>query len=229
MTFATTEKISAYGGFQLPLEKLEELLKRYMEKGINFSYNHDPATRFKMDVVDGGIRELANGEKAGWIDVVVPSDRYEEVKKKLDSGEFHGVSINIYDHLSDLGKGDIEIAIAGDPSYWPAETILALGQTLTGFSAVEVNHVRQFAMDPNALFIVQTVSQIPIGLLTSFLYDLLKSTKKRPVFIDMTFRREGTDDFGLVIEASSEKLIESAMASLPKWLASSETEIGLKE
>lgn len=227
--FATTEHIPAYGGFQFDVAQLEEMAEYYRNNAVPFYYNHNPAHPVDMEIIDAGVEKLANGEHAGWIEFLIERKQWGELESKFkEAGTEGGISISIREPLAELGTGDYLLSIAGDAAAWSRETLLSVAEPIDNTFKVSVSHVYQFAFDPNALAVVQALSSIPLNILSSYLFGLMDSTFKRPVFLQIKFQKP-TGYLDLVIEASSKDLIKDAIRQLPAWLEGPEDSIHLKD
>lgn len=226
--FATTERIPAYGGFQFDVDQLEQIAEHYRTNGTNFTYNHDPSTRYDMVIIDAGVEDLENGERAGWIEFLIPDHQWADIQSKFDAaGAPGGISITIREPLATLGVGDQEISISGDAVAWSRDSLISLGESMASAATVNVSHIYQFAFDPNALAAIQALSSIPLNLLSSYLFSIFDLTPKRPVFLQVKLLR-GDRPLQLVMKASSKDLIKEAMNRLPEWLEGPEDSITLE-
>jgi hypothetical protein len=182
---ATTDRISAYGGFRLPREKLEELAQALGSQSVPMRLFHDAREPVYVENVIPEVRERPDGEYELWVEFDVEEEgwaKYEAERNAL--GGPGGLSFTITQTIAEskTQSGPVSVVVAADASHFSDDQIMAAAHEFSDGATVKACRLYQFSVVPTALvlfqFLLQEGAQVPPGLFSIWLYDALRRIKR---------------------------------------------------
>jgi len=228
-TFVDSRPNEAYGGVIFPRATILKMVEQYKRNRVPFTYNHDQRHPLDAVIINAGTTELEDGELSGWIDIdFLKSDLdwYQAtIKAKNAPG---GISVMVTQKIVRIGMGPTLLSISGDAAHWSDEDLLESFSYEPMYGAIEINRLFQFALSPNALIVITMLASIPVNILSSALYDLLKSSKRGHFFAKIVVKQTKRKRT-IVFDASKEESIDALIALLPSIIQGNQPEVILSE
>jgi hypothetical protein len=220
---ATTKPMTIYGGFQFTEAEVRRIVEMIEKGTLPIGMHHDPRVSVSVDLMKATLEIDEEGFLLAALEVEVDQAEWEE----RGGSSVGGWSVSVTRRLPGTGHADSPaIQIAADAHWYSDEEIAAASQSL-GESGLEIDPRRlyQFSIDPTSLltvtFYLHQLAGVPVGLLTSYVYDALKrmvgrSDRKSRFCLDFD------NETGLLtrayLETESEDVLKLAVSQLPELI-----------
>lgn len=184
---ATTDPVSAYGGFRLRRQQLEEMARSLNSQSVPMRMFHDARKPLRVENVDASVQQRPDGEYILRVDFDLDEDDWTRFEAEWrDRGGPGGMSFTLTEPFAEhRSAGDltgISVVVAADAHHFTDDQILGAANEFVGADAIEAQRLYQFSAIPAAIalvqFFVQEGAQIPPGVISAWLYDALRHFRR---------------------------------------------------
>lgn len=183
---ATTHVVPKYGGVQIPVEVLHELVARVNAGDIPMVWNHDPRSRLNPTEVAAHVEERSDGHFAAVVEFDVDEEVWSQIDDELKSaGAPGGFSYSGTESRGQLGpRGAPSVLVAGECSHFLPQDMFESAAPLAEIAEVEIAELFQFGSTGEvARFVIEMGKDIydslPAELVGAAIYDLIRRSLQR--------------------------------------------------
>lgn len=227
---ATTHRVSAYGGIQLPKYLLEEIAEAVASGAVPMHFGHDISRPLKVARVMTGIENLEDGHFAAWAEFDVDEEAWSAYMEEVTAAEAPGgMSIAFTSPLEGRpSANNLQIVVAADRHHFGDVEIDAAVEILDRLGVGVAGEVLyQLSVEPIAKVVIDVVwpavMMLGPNLVASAIYDTARSflrPSRRGIVFNVAFKQSptGSRKVKIHIEVSNEAELSSALARLPQVL-----------
>jgi hypothetical protein len=141
---------------------------------------HDAREPLHVENVETEIRQRSDGDFELWVEFDVEEEGWARYEAERDArGGPGGLSFTITELIaeftSEVVAQPIKITVAADAHHFSDDEILSVAGDFAGATIITANRLYQFSAIPDALVLIQFMSQeltqIPPGFISAWLYD----------------------------------------------------------
>ena len=172
---ATSDPLKAYGGIALAPKAIYDIAQSIRDGKMSLRAHHNESYLFNHRIIDVDVRETKKGSLGVWAQLEIDEQEWEELK------DLKGFSIAVVSDFFEPDPTDNKpaIKIYTDAGHYSEEDFGATIEELEKHFAVGGGRLYQFNILPPAKIIIDfaqnTLQAIPPNLISSWLYDALKS------------------------------------------------------
>jgi hypothetical protein len=183
---ATSKRLDAYGGIELPEDLLESLATKLNAGELPMQFNHDSRQPVRVRNPRGWTERDGEGYLVvrGEVEMAeADADAFLAQLKELDApGGMSFTFTSLIESIASAApESEAEFVIACDASHFSQDEVVVSGRALSGLGTVEARQLFQFSFEPVAVVTLILVNGIPAvawNVVASYFYAALTRLRR---------------------------------------------------